>query len=163
MRRDELERGTLTLRKSDAVSALMVTFGRSLAMGEDAIRLLGLGGLVHDLGKTALSVDLSRKPGQLTVQELAIIREAVLDICLYHHEKFDGSGHQKQLVGRDIPFVARVAAICDVYDALTTVRPYKGRMSQAEAVDLMFRSHGHFDPDLLKTFVSRMIINGAID
>ena len=125
--------------------------------------LLGLGGLVHDLGKTALSVDLLRMPGQLTVQELAIILEAVLDICLYHHEKFDGSGHQQQLVGRDIPFVARVAAICDVYDALTTVRPYKGSMSQAEAVDLMFRSHGHFDPDLLKTFVSRMIINGAID
>ena len=101
MRRDELERGTLALGKSDAVSALMVTFGRSLAMGEDAIRLLGLGGLVYDLGKTALSVDLLRKPGQLTVQELAIIRthpkrgyeiaaqiddmpEAVLDICLYH-------------------------------------------------------------------------------
>nr|WP_168596836.1 HD domain-containing phosphohydrolase [Rhizobium sp. SG570] len=88
-------------RQIRRVSALMVTFGRSLAMGEDAIRLLGLGGLVHDLGKTALSVDPLRKPGQLTVQELAIIRthpergyeiaaqiddmpEAVLDICLYH-------------------------------------------------------------------------------
>ncbi len=168
-----------TFLHSLSVSALMVTFGRNLKMDEETIRFLGLGGLVHDLGKTALSVDLLRKPGQLTAEEFALIRthpqhgyemaaqitdmpKAILDICLYHHEKFDGSGYPKQLAGRSIPLVARIAAICDVYDALTTVRPYKRSMSQAEAIDMMLRSQGHFDPELLKIFVSKMVIGGVI-
>jgi HD-GYP domain-containing protein (c-di-GMP phosphodiesterase class II) len=169
-----------TFLHSLSVSALMVTFGRSLKLDEGTIRFLGLGGLVHDLGKTALSVDLLRKPGQLTAEEFALIRthpergyemaaqivdmpKAVLDICLYHHEKFDGSGYPKQLAGHSIPLLARLAAICDVYDALTTVRPYKRSMSQAEAVDMMLRSQGHFDPELLKIFVSKMIVGGIIN
>ncbi|KAA3506419.1 HD domain-containing protein [Agrobacterium vitis] len=168
-----------TFLHSLAVSALMITFGRNLGLNEEKIRLLGLGGLVHDLGKMVLPVELLRKPGKLTADELALVRthpqrgyemlkkepyvsNAVLEICLSHHEKFDGSGYPHGLAGNDIPLVARIAAICDVYEALTTVRPYKRAWTQAEAIDTMIHSTGHFDPDLLKAFVSRMVISGTI-
>ncbi len=168
-----------TFLHSVAVSTLMITFGRSLGLSEDKIRLLGLGGLVHDLGKMALPMVLLRKPGKLAPEELALIRthpqrgydmlnevpnisKAVLDICLYHHERFDGSGYPRQLAGERIPLVARIAAICDVYEALTTVRPYKRAWTQSEAIDNMLKSKGHFDPDLLKAFVSKMVISGTI-
>ncbi|MBM7049216.1 HD-GYP domain-containing protein [Rhizobium lusitanum] len=173
------ERDEGTFLHSLAVSALMVTFGRNLGMNEAAARLLGLGGLVHDLGKMVLPIELLRKPGKLTTDELELIRshpvrgyemvkqlegmpEAVLDICLYHHEKFDGTGYPNGLMGAAIPQVARIAAICDVYDALTTVRPYKRAWSQAETIETMERSQGHFDRDLLKAFISKMVINGTI-
>ena len=86
----------------------------------------------------------------------------MLDICLYHHEKFDGSGYPRGLAGEHIPYAARIASICDVYDALTSVRPYKRAFSQAEATDVMLRSRNQFDPDLLRTFVSEMIVSGAL-
>lgn len=85
----------------------------------------------------------------------------VLDICRYHHEKFNGSGYPYGLAGRQIPYVARLTAICDVYDALTTVRPYKRAWSQTEAIDMMMKSPGHFDDQLLVAFVSKMVINGT--
>lgn len=168
-----------TFLHSLAVSALMITFGRTLGLDDDTIRHLGLGGLVHDLGKMALPVTLLRKAGQLSSAEFAIIRThperghqllantagmppQVLDICLYHHEKFDGSGYPRGLAGEHIPYAARIASICDVYDALTSVRPYKRAFSQAEATDVMLRSRNQFDPELLRTFVSEMIISGAL-
>ncbi|WP_183763798.1 MULTISPECIES: HD-GYP domain-containing protein [unclassified Rhizobium] len=174
------EHDEVTFLHSFAVSALMVTFGRKLGLGEHDIRLLAMGGLVHDLGKMALPPSILSKTGKLTSKEMAIVRThpqrgyelisrldsmplQILDICLYHHEKFDGSGYPHHLAGDEIPFMARIAAICDVYDALTTVRPYKKAWSQTEAINLMMNSPGHFDPDLLATFVSRMIIDGTLN
>ncbi|WP_430244224.1 HD-GYP domain-containing protein [Neorhizobium sp. DAR64861/K0K2] len=168
-----------TFLHSLSVSALMITFGRALGLDVQGIRLLGLGGLVHDLGKMLLPTELLRKPGKLTAEDIAVIQthpelgyelvkqidgmpKAVLDICLYHHEKFDGSGYPFRKAGSHIPQVARIAALCDVYDALTTVRPYKRAWSQAEAIDTMLRSKGHFDPELMKTFLSKMVINGTL-
>jgi putative nucleotidyltransferase with HDIG domain len=168
-----------TFLHSLAVSALMITFGRTLGLDEEAVRLLGMGGLVHDLGKMLLPIELLRKPGRLTPDEVAMMRThpvrgyelvkkiegmptTVLDICLYHHEKFDGSGYPFKLAGSELPQAARIATICDVYDALTTVRPYKHAWSQAEAVDTMVRSQGHFDPQLMKIFLSKMVISGTL-
>jgi putative nucleotidyltransferase with HDIG domain len=168
-----------TFLHSLAVSALMVTFGRKLGLDEEKVRLLGLGGLVHDLGKMLLLAELLRKRGKLTTDELGVMRthpirgyemlkqiedspKPVLDICLYHHEKFDGTGYPYRLSGSAIPDAARVAAICDIYDALTSVRPYKRAWSQAEAVETMLQSREYFDPDLLKAFVSKMVVNGTI-
>jgi putative nucleotidyltransferase with HDIG domain len=132
----------VTFLHSLAVSALMVAFGRSLGHSEDDIRLLGLGGLVHDLGKMTLSDDILTKTGKLTVEEMELVRRhpqlgyemvsragtaptEVLDICRYHHERYDGGGYPTKLSGKKIPYVARLTAICDVYEALTTIRPYK--------------------------------------
>ncbi|WP_312862857.1 HD-GYP domain-containing protein [Rhizobium sp. P28RR-XV] len=163
-----------TLLHSLAVSASMIAFGRSLALNEDAVSLLGFGGLLHDIGKMALSPKLLERSGPLDTAEFALIRKhpelghemlrqiedipkAVLDVCLYHHERFDGSGYPYGLVGAEIPEVARIAAICDVYDALTTIRPYKTAWSPREAIDAMLRSTGQFDPVLLDAFVSWIV------
>jgi putative nucleotidyltransferase with HDIG domain len=173
------EKDEITFLHSLAVSALMIAFGRSLGHAEGDVRLLGIGGLVHDLGKMALPNTILTKAGKLTAEEMDLVRkhpqrghelvsqlgnspQQVLDICLYHHEKFDGSGYPRGLVGMQIPYVARLAAICDVYDALTTIRPYKRAWSQGEAINMMMNSPGHFDPDLLSAFVSKMVINGTL-
>ncbi|WP_308463012.1 HD-GYP domain-containing protein [Agrobacterium fabrum] len=120
-----------TFLHSLAVSALMISFGRALALGEEDVRLLGIGGLVHDLGKMALPDAILKNSGKLTGEEMQLVRthpqrgyelvsaipntpQQVLDICRYHHEKFDGSGYPSGLSGQDIPYVARLAAICDV-------------------------------------------------
>jgi len=169
----------VTYLHSLAVSALMIAFGRNLGLDEDDVRLLGIGGLVHDLGKMTLPSAILMKAGKLTAEEMGIMRthtqrgyqvlskidttpQEVLDISLFHHEKFDGTGYPRRLVGAQIPFFARIAAICDVYDALTTIRPYKRALSQREAIDLMMASEGQFDRELLSAFLSKMIINGTL-
>lgn len=179
--------GILRLKNADettflhslAVSALMIAFGRTLGLPERDIQLLGFGGLVHDMGKLVLPREVLAKKGKLDVQETAIMRmhpvkgyeilkaiegvePIVLDVCLHHHERYDGGGYPQGLAGDNIPFAARIAAICDVYEAMTTIRPYKHAWSQADTVDMMMRSTGHFDPMLLGTFVSRMIVSGVI-
>lgn len=168
-----------TFLHSFAVSALMIAFGRKLELPASEIQLLGFGGLVHDMGKLVLPKQVLGKNGKLDARELAIMREhpqrghellqkiegihpIVLDVCLYHHERYDGAGYPHGLYGESIPFAARIAAICDVYEAMTTVRPYKRAWSQADTVNLMMRSSGHFDPALLGTFVSSMIVSGLI-
>ncbi|KKZ84196.1 HD-GYP domain-containing protein [Rhizobium phaseoli] len=173
------EKDEITFLHSLAVSALMISFGRTLGLAEEDVRLLGVGGLVHDLGKMALPNAILKNTGKLTDDEMELVRlhprrgyelvsslpnapRQVLDICLHHHEKFDGSGYPSGLSGERIPYVARVAAICDVYDALTTIRPYKPAWSQAEATNMMMKSPGHFDPDLLAAFVSNMVISGTL-
>ncbi|WEZ85701.1 HD-GYP domain-containing protein (plasmid) [Rhizobium sp. 32-5/1] len=173
------ERDETTFLHSLAVSALMIAFGRSLGHAEDDVHLLGIGGLVHDLGKMVLPTAILTKSGKLTADEMNVVRhhpqrgfelvsrlnnppQQVLDICLYHHEKFDGSGYPRGIQGTEIPYVARLAAICDVYEALTTVRPYKRAWSQAEAINMMMNSPGHFDTNLLSAFVSKMVINGTL-
>lgn len=169
----------VTFLHSLAVSALMISFGRSLGLDEDFVRQLGTGGLVHDLGKLALPDSILKSSGKPTTEAYALIQThpergyemvsempgippAVQDICRYHHEKIDGSGYPFGLVGEQIPYVSRLAAICDVYDALTTIRPYKRAWSQTEAIDVMMKSNGHFDDKLLAAFISEMVISGTL-
>ncbi len=173
------EKDELTFLHSLAVSALMIAFGRGLGHREEDVRTLGLGGLVHDLGKMSLPEGILKKSGELTAAEMDLVRghpergyemiskagqvpQQVLDICRYHHEKYDGSGYSSRLVGNHIPYVARLAAICDVYEALTTIRPYKRAYSQAEAINMMVSSPGHFDSRLLSAFMSKMVISGTL-
>jgi putative nucleotidyltransferase with HDIG domain len=173
------EKDETTFLHSIAVSALMIAFGRSLGHGQNEVRLLGLGGLVHDLGKMTIPDEILNKPGKLTAQEMSLVRahpqkgyemvakagsvpHEVLDICRFHHERYDGGGYPDRLSGKKIPYVARVAAICDVYEVLTTIRPYKRAFSQAEAIQTMMKSPGHFDLKLLSAFVSKMVISGTL-
>lgn len=172
-------RDEATFLHSLAVSALMVMFGRSLGIDETTIKLLGFAGLVHDMGKMVLPLEVLNKPGKLEGRELDIMRshpqrgyellkktgdmpQLVLDVCLYHHERYDGTGYPARIAGEKIPYAARLAAVCDVYDAMTAVRPYKRGWSQSETVDMMMRSTGHFDQDLLRRFVSNIVLTGAI-
>jgi len=173
------EKNEVTFLHSLAVSALMIAFARVLGHGEDDVRVLGLGGFVHDLGKMAIPDQILNKSGKLTKEEMDLVRAhpqlgfemiasagtappEVLDICRFHHEHYDGGGYPDRLSGRQIPYVARVAAICDVYEALTTIRPYKRAFSQAEAINMMMNSPGHFDQKLLSAFVSKMVISGTL-
>ncbi|BAN46185.1 hypothetical protein PCA10_04530 [Metapseudomonas resinovorans NBRC 106553] len=160
-----------TYMHSVAVCALMVALARQLAMGEAEVREAGLAGLLHDIGKMAVPLELLNKPGKLSDGEFAEVRKhptagarilldsrqvsaAVLDVCLHHHEKYDGSGYPHRLAGEQISVLARMGAICDVYDAITSDRPYKKGWSPAEAVRKMAEwTRGHFDPHLFQAFV----------
>lgn len=179
--------GLLRLKQADelsflhciGVSALMIAFARRLGLGSSEVYNLGYAGLVHDVGKMLLPPAILSKSGPLSEQETAIVRQhpqkgydllrsvpdihpTVLEVCLYHHERFDGKGYPFGLSGDAIPFVARLAAICDVFEAMTTVRPYKKAWSRDDTIGMMLSSHGHFDPALLNSFVSSMIVSGTI-
>lgn len=159
-----------TYLHSVAVCALMLHVARQMGRSEEEIRDYGLAGLLHDLGKMGVSDDILNKPGKLTEAEFDVMRghpdygynllveasgssEVVLDVCRLHHEKVDGTGYPLRLRGTDIPFAARLGAICDVYDALTSHRTYKQASSPMEAVAMMWSWDGHFDRDLLFKFM----------
>lgn len=131
-----------TYMHSVAVCAMMVALAKQLGLGEEQTRSAGLAGLMHDLGKAQMPMDVLNKPGKLTDQEFAIIKThpeeghkllqagvnvdpVVLDVCLHHHEKTDGSGYPKGLKADEISLFAKMGAVCDVYDAITSNRPYK--------------------------------------
>ena len=130
---------------------------------------------MHDIGKVATPDNILLKPGKLDPEEFAIMREhaaigfEILDgstspflqmaavIALSHHEKFDGSGYPNHLVGEAIPLVGRIVAVADVFDALTSERPYKKAWELDRAVDFLKENSGsHFDPVCVSAFLSRM-------
>jgi len=164
-----------TYLHSIAVCALMVNFARHLGLPDDTVRNLGLAGLVHDIGKMHVPSDILNKPGPLSDEEFAIARlhpergcaildraeaipAAAIDVCRHHHEKIDGTGYPFGLKGGEISLAARMGAICDVYDALTSDRAYKQAWSPIEAVTAMQSWDGQFDPDLLFTFYQSIAV-----
>ncbi len=159
-----------TYMHSVAVCALMVSLGRQLGMNEDEMREAGMAGLLHDIGKMAMPLEILNKAGQLTDAEFQVIRShpvrgyqilkdsggvtpAALDVCLHHHEKVDGTGYPKRLKGDQISLLARMGAVCDVYDAITSTRPYKSAWDPAGSIQRMAQWTGHFDPVVFKAFV----------
>ena len=158
-----------TYLHSVAVCALMVKFARHLEMPEAEVRECGLGGLLHDVGKARIPAEVLHKPGRLSPDEYALVRshaaegysilqgalelsDAVKDVARLHHERMDGSGYPLGLPGDQIPLFARMGAICDVYDALTSNRSYKPAWAPSEAIEKMFANLGHFDEPLLHAF-----------
>ena len=160
-----------TFLHSVAVCALMVSLGRQLGLSDDEVRDAGLAGLLHDIGKIAIPPEVLNKPGALTADEFrhvvahpqagydvlvgdASISEIALDVCLHHHERMDGTGYPHKLAGEGISLFARMGAICDVYDAVTSDRPYKKAWEAAYAVQRMVEWRGnHFDPGVFNAFV----------
>lgn len=163
-----------TYMHSVAVCAMMVALAKQLRMSEADVRLAGLAGLMHDLGKAVMPMDVLNKPGKLTEAEFKVIKshpveghkmlltgvkveEVVLDVCLHHHEKMDGSGYPRGLVGDAISIFAKMGAVCDVYDAITSNRPYKVGWDPAESLRKMAEwANGHFDPVVFQAFVKTM-------
>jgi HD-GYP domain-containing protein (c-di-GMP phosphodiesterase class II) len=91
--------------------------------------------------------------GHGMLQGIAGAGPVVLDVCLHHHEKFDGSGYPHGLAGDKISTLAKMGAVCDVYDAITSVRPYNKGWDPGEALRRMAQWRGHFDPDVFQAFV----------
>jgi len=159
-----------TYMHSVAVCALMIALARNLGLNEAQVREAGLAGLLHDIGKMAIPNEVLNKPGKLTDNEFATVRDhpeagsrmliaskqvsaLVLDVCLHHHEKVDGSGYPHRLAGEQISLYARMGAVCDVYDAITSDRPYKRGWDPAESIRKMAEWKGHFDPVVFQAFV----------
>lgn len=153
------------------VSILSAAFGKRLGLLEEEIRTLGLCGLLHDIGKSKVPVNILQKPGALTPEEYGIMQNhtnlgrdmlmalpkvvhATIDVAYNHHERLDGKGYPRGLVDYQIPYFAKIVAIVDTYDAITSNRVYdKGRSSMA-ALEIIHRCRGsQFDPDLTREFV----------
>ncbi|MFJ5161747.1 HD-GYP domain-containing protein [Pantoea sp. NPDC088449] len=158
-----------TYLHSMAVCGLMISLGKKMGLDEQQLRRVGMGGLLHDVGKAAVPLEILNKPGRLSDEEFTVMRqhpivgaqmlmeadagEDLLDIALHHHEKYDGSGYPHGLKGEDITLFSRMAAVCDVYDAVTSNRAYRKGWTPAEAMHHMLSWRGHFDNTLMHTFV----------
>jgi putative nucleotidyltransferase with HDIG domain len=160
-----------TYMHSVAVCALMVSLARQLGLKDDQVRQAGLAGLLHDVGKMMVPNVILNKPGKLTEDEFFAVKshpfkghkmllggsginEIALDVCLHHHEKIDGSGYPDKLTDKQISLYAKMGAVCDVYDAITSNRPYKAGWEPAESLRKMAEwSKGHFDINIFHAFV----------
>jgi len=160
-----------TYMHSVAVCGLMIALARQLGLNESDTREAGMAGLLHDVGKMAIPLEVLNKPGKLTDEEFTLVKghpaaghemlsggkgvtAISLDVCLHHHEKIDGSGYPHRLAGDNISLFAKMGAVCDIYDAITSERPYKKGWDPAEAVHKMASwSKGHFDERIFQAFV----------
>jgi len=160
-----------TYMHSVAVCALMVSLAKQLDLDDGQIRQAGMAGLLHDIGKMMIPEEILNKPGKLTEEEFIAVKshpaegykmllegrgvsDVSLDVCLHHHEKIDGSGYPDGLTDQQISLFAKMSAVCDVYDAITSNRPYKDGWEPAESIRKMAEwSRGHFDQRIFQAFV----------
>lgn len=163
----------------ERLGSYAASLAQTIGLSEPDIVALRRGGIVHDIGKVAVPDAILLKPARLTPDELKIMQEhpivgericaplksfqRVLPIIRHHHEKLDGSGYPDHLRGEQIPITARVLQIVDVYDALTTERPYKSALSTAEALRTMEEEveRGWWDPELFHAFRKLLTRNAA--
>lgn len=163
-----------TYMHSVAVCGLMIALAIELKLNEEETRLCGLAGLLHDIGKMHIPMNIINKPGKLTDEEFDTVRlhpEAghallshstnihpiVLDVCLHHHEKMAGTGYPHQLAGDDISLYARMGAVCDVYDAVTSDRIYHKGWHPAEALRNMAEwTTDHLDNRIFQALVKSL-------
>ncbi|HZS93499.1 MAG TPA: HD-GYP domain-containing protein [Chloroflexota bacterium] len=172
-------RDASTEQHAERVTALAKSFGSYLSLPRVAMKDLERGALLHDVGKIGVRDAILRKPGRLSEDEWAEMRQHpeigyrmlanvpflanAMEIVGYHHERWDGTGYPAGLKGKEIPLVARLFAIVDVYDALTSDRPYRAAMTREVALALMQRDAGtHFDPELLAAFEQMMSSRGVL-
>ncbi len=160
-----------TYMHSVTVCALMVALARQINLSEAQTRMAGTAGLLHDIGKATVPLEILNKPGPLTPAEFEVVKRHpqdghafllrsgvtepdVLAVCVQHHEKTNGSGYPNRLGEADIALLSKMASVCDVYDAITSNRPYKAGWDPAQSVKLMAEwAPGRFDPAIFQAFV----------
>ncbi len=153
------------------VAVLALAFGRHLGLSPEELNVLGLGALLHDIGKLKVPADILNKPGHLTKEEFAIMKRhvplgveilensrgipaAAIDVARYHHERFDGSGYTSGIPGEGVGLFGAIGAIVDCYDAITSDRAYHCGMSAYEALGKMYEwRRKDFHPQLVEQFI----------
>lgn len=161
--KDELKNHMLRVSKyAELLSDLM-------CIDKDKINQIKIGALLHDLGKKLIDENILNKPSKLTLDEFTIMKEhcklglkilrkkdknfIVENIILFHHEKWDGTGYPFGIRERTIPIEARIVSIVDCYDALTSDRIYKNKISHEKALEILKKESGiSFDPDIISMF-----------
>lgn len=154
------------------VAMMSVSIGKQMNLSRGELRQLAEASLLHDIGKRMISIDIIRKPGKLTDEEFEEIKKhptlgyrllrehggysnEVMNAVLMHQEKYDGTGYPLGLAGDKISLLARIITVADVYDALTSNRPYRQPWSVAEAEEFMMGgSYTHFDYDIIIAFLA---------
>ncbi len=158
----------------ERLSRSAVALGRALGLGDEDLRALHRGGYLHDIGKVGVPDSVLLKPAPLTAEEFALMRRhpeigdalcaplqslrTVRPIVLCHHERIDGSGYPAGLAGGEVPLLAQIVGIVDVYDALTSQRPYRGALSRDQAITfLLEETHaGRFNPAYVDAFLDTL-------
>jgi HD-GYP domain-containing protein (c-di-GMP phosphodiesterase class II) len=158
-----------TYGHSERVGRIAIELGRALNQSEDELNDLYLGGLMHDIGKIGIRDSVLTKKGALTPAETEHLRQHVtighaivadlqpirhlFPAILYHHERYDGAGYPEGLQGESIPMIARILAVADAYDAMTTTRPYRIAMTHDRAEEILGQGAGtQWDPQVVDAF-----------
>ena len=165
------DKDNYTFQHSVSVGALMVSFCNAMGMSKEVIHHAGIGGMLHDIGKMKIPDRILNKPGKLTEQEFAVMKchvveskqillqttgisETAVLVAAQHHERHDGSGYPAGLKGEEISQLGQMAAIVDVYDALTSDRCYHKGMAPTDALRKIYEwSKFHFNPQLVQAFM----------
>lgn len=163
-----------TFKHSVDVATIAMIIAKKHGMTEKEVYELGITGLLHDIGKSKIPTEILNKPGRLTEEEFALMKqhtlfgfdllkdeklpECVLQGVLQHHEKLDGTGYPHGISGGEISPFARVISIADIYDALVTVRPYKDAFSQRDAVEMIMSMTSGLDIDVMRSFLGSVIL-----
>jgi len=161
------------------VRKLAVAIAKRLGLSDDDIQAIEIGAALHDVGKLGIPEHILNKPGRLTDDEFALVKKhaeigarilepvnfpgPVMGVVKHHHEKWDGSGYPDGLVGQDIPLGGRILAVADVYDALTSDRPYREGWTHERALLHIQDSTGtHFDPSVVAAFEQVIVENSSL-
>lgn len=168
------EKDQYTALHSIRVCVLALAFGRHLDLTEEELNVLGLGALLHDIGKTKIPPEILNKPGRLTTEEFELMKSHVprgveilektpgippraIEVAAGHHERFDGSGYAMGLSGSQIGLFGQIGAIVDCYDAITSDRAYHTGMSAHDALRKMYEwRRKDFDDRLVENFIQCM-------
>ncbi|TDF94459.1 HD domain-containing phosphohydrolase [Paenibacillus piri] len=175
-------RDDMTGQHTQRVGQLAGMIAQTLGLSEQEVESVRLAAPLHDLGKIGIPDEILLKPGRFSAEEFEYMKshtsigagilegsffpvlKTAADIALAHHEKWDGTGYPKGLKGEEIPYVARIVALADFYDALTHERPYKRAWTQSEALAEIEQQRGrHFDPQVVDAFYRIMQLNGVAD
>lgn len=163
---------------SDRVSEYSVLIGEKLGLPAEQIKTLRIGGLFHDIGKIGIPDSILLKPAKLTDEEYSQIKnhpsigahilgsaaifQDIIPIVKHHHERYDGNGYLSKLKGEEIPYLARIAAVADTFDAMTSRRSYRGPIDVEHVKEEIKRCEGtQFDPQIAEVFIE--ILNNDFD
>jgi putative nucleotidyltransferase with HDIG domain len=163
-----------TYHHSLSVSVLSIATGKELGLDDNTLFRLGRCAMLHDIGKQLIPISVINKNGKLTDDEFTMVKNhttlgaislkknGIGDIelwngAMFHHEKINGTGYPKKLMGKDIPLFSKIISVADVYDAVTSYRSYRSPMLPSQAFDVIFKDVGTaFDYDIVKAFLAKI-------